>query len=77
MAIERVIDLEHQRYADREYAAALPEPAASAEGFQRARRERARARLCRRVKEPPGVGSLSLDRTDLLDLLLVMGVEDW
>lgn len=77
MAVERVIDLANRRYADREYEAALPESGAAAEGYRRARRERARARLCRRVKEPPGVGSLSLDRTDLLDLLLLLGVEDW
>jgi hypothetical protein len=77
MAVERVIDLEHSRYADREYAGAVPESAAFAEGCQRARRERALARLRRRVKEPPGTGSLSLDRTDLLDLLLLLGVEDW
>jgi hypothetical protein len=76
MAVERVIDLENQRYADREYEAALPEPAATSEEWQRARRERALARLRKRVKEPVG-GRSSLDRADLLDLLLVMGVEDW
>lgn len=77
MATERVIDLGARRYADREYEGELPPSAAEAEAFRRDRVARARARLCRRVKEPPGVGSLSLDRTDLLDLLLLLGVEDW
>jgi hypothetical protein len=76
MAIEHVIDLERQRYADREYEGPLPEPAGAAEEYQRARRERARARLVKRIKEPIG-GRSSLDRSDLIDLLLLMGVDDW
>ena len=75
MAVERVIDLEHQRYADREYEGSLPEPDA-AEAYQRARRARARDRLVKRIKEPIG-GRASLDRSDLIDLLLLMGVDDW
>lgn len=77
MATERVIDLENSRYADREYAGALPESTARAEEWERDRVARARARLCRRVKEKPGTGLMHLDRSDLLDLLLLLGVHDW
>jgi hypothetical protein len=77
VATERVIDLGLRRYADREYAGELPESQARAEAHQRERVARARARLCRRVKEAPGTGRMHLDRTDLLDLLLLLGVEDW
>jgi hypothetical protein len=76
MAIERVIDLERQRYADREYEGPLPPSAGEAERYAKARRARARDRLVRRIKEPVD-GRSSLDRSDLIDLLLLMGVDDW
>jgi hypothetical protein len=76
MATERVIDLERQRYADREYEGELPPSHTAEEEYQRARRKRARDRLVRRIKEPIG-GRASLDRSDLIDLLLLMGVDDW
>jgi hypothetical protein len=77
MATEHVIDLENSRYADREYAGALPESTARAEAWERERVELARERLRRRVKEKPGTGRMHLDRSDLLDLLLLLGVHDW
>jgi hypothetical protein len=77
MATERVIDLEHQRYADREYEGVLPESAAAAEQAARQRQALALARLRRRVRETPGRGQLFLSRSDLTDLLIVLGVDDW
>jgi hypothetical protein len=76
VATERVIDLQGQRYADREYEGPLPPSAGESEAYARARRGRARDRLVRRIKEPIG-GRSSLDRSDLIDLLLLMGVDDW
>lgn len=76
MAVERIIDLQRQRYADREYEGPLPESTAAAEAYAQARRERARDRLVKRIKEPVG-GRASLDRSDLIDLLLLLGVDDW
>jgi hypothetical protein len=76
MATERVIDLEHQRYADREYEGVLPESTAADEEARERRREMASSRLRKRVREPPG-GQIWLSRSDLLDLLIVMGVDDW
>lgn len=77
MATEHIVDLGNQRYADREYEGALPESGARAEEWERKRLARARARLCGRVKEKPGTGLMYLDRSDLLDLLLLLGVHDW
>jgi hypothetical protein len=77
MATERVIDLEHQRYADREYEGALPESTAADEEARERRREMARSRLRKRVRELPGQGQLFLSRSDLTDLLIVMGADDW
>jgi hypothetical protein len=76
MASERVIDLGNKRYADREYTGELPPSTAAAEQAARQRRELALARLRRRVREPPG-GQVWLTRSDLLDLLLVLGEDDW
>lgn len=77
MAGERVIDLEHQRYADREYAGVQPDSTVAAEEHRRRRRERALARLRRRVREKPGTPGLVLYRADLVDLLILLGEEDW
>jgi hypothetical protein len=75
MATERVIDLENHRYADREYAGEAPGSAALAEADLRQHRERALARLRERVREPPG-GQTWLSRSDLLDLLQALGLDE-
>lgn len=77
MATERVVDLENRRYADREYDGTPPDSTAGAEEWERRRTEQARARLVKRIKEKPGTGRMYLDRSDLLDLLLLLGVHDW
>lgn len=77
MATEHVIDLEHRRYADREYAGELPASTAAEEQHRKRRRDQARARLRRRVRERPGNGRVVLYRADLVDLLILMGEEDW
>lgn len=75
MATERIIDLENQRFADRPYEGVIigPDPAERAKAE---RQELALARLRRRVREPLG-GTAFLDRSDLLDLLIVLGLDDW
>jgi len=77
VATERVIDLELQRYADREYDGELPQSMVAEEEHRRRRRDRARARLHRRVRERPGSQRVGLYRADLVDLLILMGEEDW
>ncbi len=77
MAIERLIDLEHLRYADIPVTRVLPESTAAADQAQRERREMARTRLRRRVRETPGRGVKFLTRSDLTDLLIVLGEDDW
>jgi hypothetical protein len=77
MATERIVDLEHQRYADREYEGQVPESTAAAEQAARERRAAAVARLRRRVRELPGQGVKFLTRSDLTDLLIVLGEDDW
>jgi len=77
VATERVIDLENCRYADREYAGELPASTAAAEEHRRRRQDEARARLRRRVRERPGQPGLTLYRADLVDLLILIGEEDW
>jgi hypothetical protein len=74
---ERVIDLANQRYADREYEGELPESTAADERYREQRREMALARLRRRVRETPGRGVKFLTRSDLTDLLIVLGKDDW
>jgi hypothetical protein len=78
MAVEHVIDLGRQRYADREYEGILPEPAGPSEEYQRDRREKALARLRRRVRRTAGAqGQAFLDRSVLTDLLIVLGEAGW
>ena len=77
MAVERVIDLAHQRYADREYDGELPPSTAAEEEHRRRRRAMARARLRRRVREKPGTPGLVLYRADLVDILILLGEDDW
>lgn len=76
MATERVIDLTHQRYADREYTGPRPERDASGDSSREHRRARARGRLLGRVRQMD-TPRRHLDRTDLLDLLILLGEEDW
>lgn len=73
MAVERVIDLENHRYADREYAGEIP--AGPQDRDEQARAEyRAcalaglRARAC--------VDGALLTTGDLRDLLIVMGADE-
>ena len=77
MATERVIDLENCRYDDREFAGEQPASLAAEEEHRRRRRDRALARLRRRVRERPGSQRAVLYRADLVDLLILMGEEDW
>jgi hypothetical protein len=76
MATEHIVDLEHQRYADREYEGELPESGGAAEQAKAERQGAALTRLRKRVREPPG-GQIWLSRSDLLDLLIVLGADDW
>jgi hypothetical protein len=66
MATERVIDLKHQRYADREYAGLLPSSRALAEQEREDRRRRALLRLRLRAAEVPMVA----------DLLIALGLDE-
>jgi hypothetical protein len=77
VASERIVDLEHKRYADREFDGELPESATAAEAHRERRRAQARARLRRRVRERPGSPGVTLYRADLVDLLILLGEEDW
>lgn len=77
MATERIVDLENQRYADREYEGPLPLSGAAEEAARAERQHAALARLRRRVRELPGKGQHVLTRSDLTDLLIVLGVDDW
>jgi hypothetical protein len=76
MATERIVDLANQRYADREFEGPLPESTAAAEQAQRQRRETALGRLRRRVREKPSPRTF-LTLSDLTDLLIVLGEDDW
>jgi hypothetical protein len=76
MAGERVIDLEHQRYADRPYEGPVPESTALAEAAVAERRSAALTRLRRRVREKPSPRTF-LTLSDLVDLLIVLGEDDW
>jgi hypothetical protein len=76
MATERIVDLENQRYADRPYEGPLPASGA-AEAQARAHRQHlALDRLRKRVREPPSPRTF-LTLSDLTDLLIVLGVDDW
>jgi hypothetical protein len=77
MATERVIDLANQRYADRPYEGELPASTAAAEQARADRRAAAVARLRKRVREYAGRPRGCLDRSDLTDLLIVLGEDDW
>jgi hypothetical protein len=77
MATERIIDLANQRYADVTYEGPLPVSGAAEEQRRAERQHEALARLRRRVRELPGQGQLFLSRSDLTDLLIVLGVDDW
>lgn len=74
MATEHVIDLEHQRYADREYEGTVPESTAVAEQVRAERRTVALARL--RERAHWDTGALALDKLDLQNLLTVLGLDE-
>jgi hypothetical protein len=76
MATERVIDLANQRYADFAYEGPLPESAFVAESAAVQRQQLALSRLRRRVREKPGPRTF-LTLSDLTDLLIVLGLDDW
>lgn len=76
MAVERIIDLENQRYADREYEGRLPVSAAPEEAAHAERQHAALARLRTRVHEAAWKPRAVLDRSDLADLLIVMGADE-
>lgn len=75
MAIERVIDLEHQRYADTSYLEILPTSTAAEE---QARAERAEASLGRLRRRVHGTAddTRTLTRADLKDLLTVLRLDE-
>lgn len=75
MATERVIDLEHQRYADLPYEGVLPVPASTAEAGRTAEQARALEFLRGRVSGAnPGPFGLTL--ADLASLLTVLGLDE-
>jgi hypothetical protein len=67
MAVERVVDLEHQRFADREYTGVIQNSTAGAEAAAARRRERALERLREKAAADPVV----------TDLLIVLGLDTW
>jgi hypothetical protein len=72
MAVERIIDLENSRYADREYEGRLPASSAPGEQARRVRREKTLGRLRARAR---GGGSWLTSR-DLADLLTVLELDE-
>jgi hypothetical protein len=76
MATERIVDLENQRYADREYTGTLPLSGAAEAQAQAERQHAALGRLRGRVREPASPRTF-LTLSDLTDLLIVLGVNDW
>jgi hypothetical protein len=75
VATEHVIDLEHQRYADREYAGSLPESTAAAELAREKPQREALARLRCRMTDL-ACRPLHLDTSDLADLLILLGLNE-
>jgi hypothetical protein len=74
MATERVIDLEHQRYADREYEGELaPSAVAAAEAAKAEQQHRALVRL-RAVASSSGAHPVTT--VQLADLLTVLGLDE-
>lgn len=71
MATERIIDLANQRYADRPYEGPLPVAAWPEERERQLRQENALELLKLRLL---GSGPDLLDRTDLRNILTVLGV---
>jgi len=65
--VERIIDLEHQRYADREYEGELAPGAAAAEQRQAERKRRALLRL--KIRAASGDQATA-------DLLTVLGLDE-
>lgn len=76
MATERIVDLANQRFADREYAGPLPVSGSAEEAARIKRQHEALGRLHKRVREPASPRTF-LTLSDLTDLLIVLGVDDW
>ena len=68
--MERIIDLEHQRYADREYEGELAPGAAAAEQRRQRSRELALQRMRARVAQEDGQAELALD------ILILLGLDE-
>jgi hypothetical protein len=75
--VERIVDLENRRYADREYAGELPGSGAAEAQARADRRQQAVTRLRRQVRARPGQRGVFLTLSDLTDLLIVLGLDDW
>ena len=75
MATERVIDLEHSRYADREYEGSRPESPAAQEARDGQRRADALARL-RAVASDRRNDGAAITGAQLRDLLTVLGLDE-
>jgi hypothetical protein len=75
MASELIIDLGNKRFAEVETEGPRPESSAADEQCRAERRQLAKERLLRRVREQLG-GQVFLDRMDLLDLLIALGLDE-
>jgi len=71
--VERIIDLERQRYADREYEGELAPDAAAEQREHEIRQANALELLKLRLL---GSGPEQLDRADLRNILTVLGLDE-
>lgn len=76
MATERIIDLEHKRYADREYEGPVRESTAAAEAAKDERRRLAAESLRRiaALSDDPRTGSLASDVAK--NVLILLGLDE-
>jgi hypothetical protein len=75
MATEHIVDLEHQRYADRPYEGEISPSCAAEEQAQAAGRQDALSYLRNRVNGAAG-GPFYLTTADLASLLTVLGLHE-
>lgn len=75
MATERIVDLENQRYADREYTGSLPLSGSAREAARAAGQHAALAFLHGRVSGADA-GPFNLTLADLASLLTVLGLDE-
>ena len=75
MAMERIVDLENQRYADREYAGPLPVSGA-AEAQARAEGQHAALAFLRGRVSGANPGPYNLTLADLASLLTLLGLDE-